>query len=459
MNLTNTKHQQGMVLVSVIIILPFLIMLTVTFLSLAITSFIVVKKDQTRTYAQITADAGVDYALFEISEDENWAGTLSEVTLQSNSNLKTTYLVEVSDIDSDHKLVTSTGRVYKPADQTTPSSTITVKVTLRAVRTGGNYSIVTGVGGLYLSNSAKILGGDVLVNGEIRMSNTSQIGLSNNSVNVEVAHQNCPEVPDATYPRVCNNGEGEEPIVIENSAHIFGSVQANGQINTNSMSNPGLIATSGVSPRALPVHDRAAQVAAVSNNLTGSAASCTTNNGTRTWPANVKITGNVSISHTCKVTVLGDAWITGTLSMTNSGQIIVSDSLGTTRPNIMIDGQSSSLRNTSAIISNSSNTGVQLINYWSNSSCSPNCEDVTGQDLFNSRNVTTINLDNTGGAANSVFYARWSRVLISNTGSIGALVGQTVELQNSGTITFGTTVNPGVGNAYWVISQYRRDPV
>jgi hypothetical protein len=155
---------------------------------------------------------------------------------------------------------------------------------------------------------------------------------------------------------------------------------------------------------------------------------------------------------------MGDAWITGSLYMANSGQIIISDSLGTTRPNIMIDGLLGVFRNGSAIISNSSNTGAQIINYWSVSSCSPDCVDVTGLNLFLSRIVITLALDNTGGAENSIFYSRWSRVLVSNTGAIGALVGQTVQLANSGTITFGTTVSPGTGNAYWVISQYQRDP-
>ena len=451
--------QRGMVLVSIIILFPFLIFLTVSFLTLTINSFSVAKSDQMRTHAQFSADAGVDYALYQISEDEDWPGTLAPLTLQDDTDVKTTYEVSVSVIDNDHKLVTSTGRVYNPASQAAPRSTITVKVTLRAVRAGGNYSIVTGVGGLFLSNSAKILGGDVLVNGEVYMDNTSQIGLTNNPVNVEVAHQNCPAIPDATYPRLCNPGEGGEPVTIGNKAHIYGSVWANDQVSTVGMSDPGLVASSGVEPQALPIHDRTAQKTAAVNNLTGEAASCTTNNGTRTWPANVKITGDVTISHTCQVTIMGDTWITGSLSMLNSGQIIIDDSLSTTQPNIMIDGLLGVMRNGSAIVSNSSNTGAQLINYWSTASCSPDCADVTGLDLFLSRIVPTLILDNTGGATNSIFYSRWSQVLVSNTGSIGALVGQTVSLINSGTITFGTTVNPGTGIAFWVISQYQRDPI
>ncbi len=451
-------NQRGMVLVSIIIILPFLIFLTVSFLTLTMSSFTIAKKDQNRTYAQFSADAGVDYALFQISEDDSWVGTTAPITLQDATDLRTTYEVSVTDVDSDHKLVTSTGRSYSPSSQTEPKSTIIIQATLRAVRSGGTYSIVTGVGGLYMRNSSKILGGDVLVNGEVEMSNTSQIGLSNNPVNIDVAHQNCPVPADANYPRVCNPAENGQPISISNSAKIFGTVKANNQTSGAGMSTPGLVASSGVLPGTMPDHDRVAQKAAAVNNLTGAAASCTTNNGTKTWPANVKITGNVTINKTCKVTILGDVWITGTLSMANSGQIIISNTLGTTRPNIMIDGQNTTFSNGSSIVSNSSATGAQVISYWSAASCSPDCSSVTGMDLFNSRSVKTLDLDNSGGASNTVFYARWSLVQVCNTGAIGALVGQTVELQNSGTITFGTTVSPGTGDAYWVISQYQRDP-
>jgi hypothetical protein len=454
--LTHLK-QQGMVLVSIIILFPFLIFLTVSFLTLTINSFSVAKTDQMRTHAQFSADAGVDYALYQISEDEDWLGTLVPLTLQDSTDARTTYEVRVSVIDNDHKLVTSTGKVYSPGNQTTPRSTITVEVTLRAVRAGGSYSVVTGVGGLYLSNSAKILGGDVLVNGEIQMSNSSQIGLTNNPVNVEVAHQNCPAIPDGTYPRLCNPGEGGQPILISNSAKIYGSVKANGQTITTGLLSPGLVASSGVVARSMPPHDRAAQIATIAVTQTATQASCS--GGTKTWPANLKITGNVSISNTCKVTALGNVWITGTFSITNSSELIVSDTLGSTRPNIMIDGNLASFRNSSTIVSNSSSTGAQVITYWSNSSCSPNCSDVTGVDLYNSRNSSTITLDNSSSGPNSVFYARWSRVEIVNSGQIGALVGQTIQLRNSGTITFGTTVNPGTGNAFWVISQYQRNPI
>jgi hypothetical protein len=224
------------------------------------------------------------------------------------------------------------------------------------------------------------------------------------------------------------------------------------------MSSPGLVAGS-VTPGPLPTHDRIAQKDAVppsdpTRNLTGASASCS-GSQTRTWLANTKITGNVSISSSCTVTVEGNVWITGNLTLSNSARIVVSNSLGSTVPDIMVDGQSISLNNSASIWPNSSLTGVRLINYYSLASCSPDCPSVTGIDLYNSRSVETIRLNNSSAALNSILYARWTGVELNNSGGVGAIVGQTVHLNNSAAITFGSSTTV-IGRTFWVIDGYRR---
>jgi len=445
--------KKGSILLPFIIVIPVLILIIGYYLDLSVANYNIARRDQFHTESQLAADAGADFAMGQISLDQTWAGTAGEVTLHSDTDSKTTYDAAVTDNNADSKTITVTGRTYKPADAASPTTSVTIKVDLRPVRSG-LFSVVTGVGGLYMSNSAKITGGDVFVNGEVSLSNSAQIGLTTNPVNLSVAHQVCPNPPNATYPRVCNSGENGQPITLNNSSHIYGSVSANNQTSGAGMSSPGLVASSGVTPQTLPTHDRDAQKAAVSTNITGAAASCS-GSQTRTWAANTKITGNVTVSNSCVVTILGDVWITGTLTTSNSTQLVVSDSLGTTRPTIMIDGSVVNFRNSSLLKSNASSTGFQIITYRSSPSCSPDCSDVTGQELYNSRNLTTINLDNSASGPNSVFYARWTRVTVNNSGQIGALVGQTIELKNSGTITFGTSV-PGSGTTTWIISGYRR---
>lgn len=444
----------GTILVALLITLPFLILIAASYMALSTQSYRLGKVDQYHTHAQLAADSGADYAVEQLNQDSSWTSTASEIEVHNDGKVRTTFTASVTDVDSTHKTITATGKTYSPISHSTPDASVTIKVDLRSITTG-NYSLVTGVGGLFLSNSAKVVGGSVYVNGEIQMSNSAQIGLSTNYVSVSVANDICPKPPDSLYPRLCTSGENDNPISIQNTAHIYGDVKANYQYNGAGMSNGGLISSSGVPAKTLPIYDRDGQKAAVSTTITGTAASCD-HSETRTWAANTKITGNVTISQNCVVTVLGNVWITGTLTVQNSAIVKVDDSLGTTQPTIMIDGQNgASFENSSQLKSNSSNTGFQIITYWSRASCSPDCSDVTGTDLYNSRNDATITLNNNTEGPNTVFYARWTQVLINNAGQIGALVGQTVSLKNSGTVTFGTSVS-GTGETFWIIDGYRR---
>lgn len=452
-NKHSAAAERGSALLTVIIMFPFLLLIIALYMDLSVASFNQSRGDQYRSHAQLATDAGTDYAVQQINDNGGWTGTASPVEVHNDGVIRTTFQITVTDVDSDTKTITSTGKVYTPVGATVPRSSVTIKTDLRAV-TAGNFSLVTGVGGLYMSNSAKILGGDVHVNGEVSLSNTAQIGLSSNPVNLSVAHQNCPVPADATYPTLCGASAGQ-PITLNNQAHIYGDVKANNQTSGTGMTNPGLTASSGVAALPLPTHDRAAQVAAVATTITGAAASCS-GSQTRTWAANTKITGNVTISNNCVVTVQGDVWITGNFNTSNSTRVIVADSLGATRPSIMIDGSSGAVfSNTSKLVSNASGTGFQVITYRSRASCSPDCANVTGVDLYNSRNDTTISLSNSAEGPNTVFYAKWTRVQVNNSGAIGALIGQTVQLSNTGTITFGTSV-PGGGTVGWVIDNYRR---
>lgn len=444
------QDQRGSMLLIFIITLPFLILLATYYMQLSLTSFQVARLDEFSTKAQLAADAGADYAIQQIAQDNAWTGTAGEQTLHNAPDTRTTYSVTVTDTSATTKRLNITGRTYWPA--TTEARKVNIRVDLRAV-TSGNFSVVSGAGGLTMRNSAKIVGGSVLINGEINLENSAQIGLSTTPLNVNVAHQSCPTPPDATWPRICNSGEAGQPITISNNARIYGTVRANNQTNGTNMLNPGLVAGS-VTPQALPTHDRAAQKAAATNVMTAAAASCSGNQSI-TWPANTRITGDVTVAGSCRVTVQGNVWIQGALTMTQSGQLIVADSLGTTTPTIMVDGQAgATFRNSSALVSNGSQTGFKVITFYSTASCSPDCTSLTGTEAFNSRSITTITLNNSGASPDTLFYSYWTRLDIQQSGSIGAIVGQTLNIANTGTVTFGG--NTGVGNVIWVTNGYRK---
>lgn len=460
MRINLLRNQKGSLLIPIIVIVPMLLLILASYMDLNAASFKLARRDQQHTHAQFAVDAGVEIGVQEINANNSWAGTAGQVDLHNDGTTRTTYEVTVTPNGADNKDMTVIGRAFRPTTSATPESTIRLAINMRAVRSG-EYSVVSGVGGLIMSNNARILGGDVFINGKVTLSNSSQIGLITNPVNLSVAHQSCPSPATATYPVVCNNGENGQPITLNNSSRIYGTVKANNQTTGTGMFSPGLqspyclVPAPGpncVTPEPLPPHDRDAQKLAVTSTITGAAASCSS--GTRTWAANLKIVGNVSISNTCRVTVEGNVWITGTLSLSNSAAMIVADLLNATKPVVMVDGDSARFSNNSVLVSNLSNTGFQIITYKSDASCSPDCANVTGTDLFNSQGDTTIELNNSAAGAHSIFYARWTKVLVNNSGQLGALIGQTVQLSNSGTITFGTSA--GTGTVFWIIDGYRR---
>lgn len=416
--------------------------------------------------AQMAADAGLDDAMNKMNTTTGWTGTGGEVTLldDTSRNLRTTYSVVVNDgADANNKTLVVTAKTYFPASSSTLRVTRKYAMDIKAVTSGtGPTSVSSGVGGLILNANAKISGGDVVVNGKITMSNNSQIGLSTNPVNVRVAHQSCPNPADATYPQVCGAGNGE-PISMGTTAKIYGNVQAKNQTTGTNMFNPGLQPCSPASncdPVTLPSFDRTGFKNTVNSSgqtMTAAQASTCTG-GIVNWPANVKITGDVTTPNNCTVKINGNVWITGSLTPGNNGKLAVQDSLGSTMPNIVVDGSGGiTLSNNATVVPNTVGTGLEFLTFWSSAACSPDCSTVTGTDLYTSQNTQTINLANNGAAPASILYAYWSKVSVSNNGAIGAVAGQTVQLSQNAVINFTSSV-PGSDNRIttWVKRGYMR---
>lgn len=448
-------------------ILPVILVTTlmITLMILAVSSSAVLSYNLStneiyKVNAQFAADAALDKALVDLTIDNTYTGTASEVELMNTGTVRTTYEITVTDgAAPDRKVIRATGRTYA-APISKLRSKRSYELDAQGITSGaGLTSVVSGVGGLVLNSNAKISGGDVIVNGTVNISNNAQIGLQTNPVNVRVAHTNCPQPPDSNYPRVCNSGENGQPITIGSTGKVYGEVRATNQTNGTNMFNPGLIANQTVPPTTLPDYDRTGQKNAVTTTLppTDATIACG-NNQTVTWPANLKITGDVSLGNNCTVNLSGHVWITGNLMFGNNSKIIVSTALGTSRPTIMVDGSGGIDMNNNAIIQpNANGTGIYFITYWANAACSPDCSTLTGPALANSQTVRTIRLGNGSSAQNSILYSRWSKIVVSNNGAIGAVAGQTVELGENAVISFTSSI-PGSTTAYttWVKRGYMR---
>lgn len=449
----------GMILPTLIVV-----MLIVMVVGLSLSAFVMAQLQRTSrgvmvANAMLAAEAGAEQSLHNLNEDVTFTGFDTEQTFTDNDDGKATYETRVENGSiSNEKIITSTGRYYAPS----APSEVVVKRSVEIVVVGtttNDYSVQTGPGGLIMGNQATIANGDVHINGYLEMSNQSRIGSEDNPSKVYVAHHNCPEPPDSNYPELCDSSAGE-PISIVSPAHIYGEVHANNQTNGDHMSDPGLVSSSGVESVSLPDFDRTSLAQTINDagqDVQANTASCTQNNGNKAWLANTRITqSDVEISKNCTVTIEGDVWIDNNLVMRNTGTIQVNDGL-TEPPIVMIDGSSGiEMRNSSRVLTNSDGVGVRFITFHSAASCSPDCgnDEVNGEDLYNSRDIVTVRLRNSSLAAGTTFYARWTKAHLNQSGAIGSVQAQTVELSNTGNISFGTELSSG--ETIWAIKNYQQ---
>jgi hypothetical protein len=477
--------QDGFILLLTLVEGMVFILILTGIAQLALTNLTAAKRSFQSLTALQVAEAGADAAVFNVNLNANAGGSYTGTTApvngacglatssQSSGNavtfindtahgkltyencvVDTSLIVDPNDATKNRyeKTVYSVGKIYQPATSTAPRAVKRVKLILEG-GPAGDYSVETGPGGLVMSNSSTITNGNVYVGGYISMTNTSQIGSAAAPLIINAANYNCPTTaPYTGYPQLCAVGE---PISIGNSAHIYGTVNANGQTTTTNMTNPGLSQTSGVLPVTLPTYDRAAQKTRVANTVNGNQ-SCS-GNGTLTFAANTKINGDLTAGNNCVITTQGDLWITGNISFTQKAVIQPSAAL-TTAPTVMVDGSAGiSLSQQSGVAANTGGVGISFITFYAVAGCSPNCSSLTGQELINSMAVTTIDLSNQSLSAGSSFYAYWSAINVGQGGSLGAILAQKIILSNSGSVSFSNT--QGASTYSWSVHYYEEMPV
>jgi hypothetical protein len=454
------QQEEGYVLLLTLITTIFLFIALSGILSLSVSNLSGAKRSMFDTEALYAAEMGVDNAMYQLnSSNGSYTGTTScpigssgaKTAFSSTVKGKGTYQTCITAGGVAHEyIIYSTGTVYRTASATAAVSVRKLKVVVTGTAVSSTYFVQTGPGGLIMSNSASILGTNIAIGGYLTMSNSAKIGSMTQPVtSLTVANERCPTTGGATYPQICANGANPNPITMGGTSHIYGNVTANNQTNTYSsaITNGGVVGTSGAVPPTLPSYDRVAQVNAVTNNLTGANASCSGNGTTVTWPANVKITGNVTTANSCHIIVTGNAWITGKFSMSNSSDIKPA-STATTAPVIMVDGSGGvSTGQTSSIGVNSTNVGLEFITFYSAGSCTTGttsgtyCDTLTGDNLKTTQATTTISLGNQSSAPGAILFAKYTEADLAQGGSIGAVNAQTINLSNSSTITVsGVTV-------------------
>ncbi len=492
------NSQRGVILVGAIIVTTFFLTIALAIAGLGLTHYSSTRHTLLASDAQNVADAGADAFMSSLASSSTYQGTnnapatatnscsgytSSPVTLVNNATQgKITYSTCVQNGSiANEKLVFSTSKLYIPATNTTPTVTREVELVVHATTTAG-YGLLTGPGGLTLSNSAAIAGSQVYIGGQLTMNNSSSIGTAANPATVYIADLACGT--GAAYPSTCAQGAGPAGdaavLCCGASPMIYGAVHIvnfpvpaptqsqnyNENRTGNLMTSPGLVDNT-VPAISLPADNRTSTLGTCTTGGGGapqhcsnfpterlaSTADCPYGQTTTTWAAGTHFYGgNINVDQSCQVTVGGPIWIDGNLVLSNSATLAVASGLSAA-PSLFIDGSSGfEPSNSSALTTNSSGVGFAVTTFWSAASCSPNCTSVTGSDLSSSVNHTTILMSNSFKGTGSSFYARWSNVNTNNSSSAGSLMGQSITINNAGTITLGSSSAGATGT--WAVTHY-----
>ena len=459
------ENESGWFLISVIVMMLFLTSIGLSLAWLVALQFQHTKLEEQDQNTQLTAEAGIEQSVYQLNQNNTFTGFSSAQTFfnDSTQGMGTFTSTITTNSDGTSKTIISTANLYLNGSST-PYLTRKIKVIVVGTNSSGD-GVVTGPGGLIMSGEANFTNANLDVGGTLTMSGSAIIGTPTVPVTVDVANDSCPSGPNpgSTFPQVCS---GTQPISMSGTSLIYGSVCATGQTtNPNNAIQPGTggqgLESGCVAPvPSQPTYDRQSQINAVSTTASGSSTTYVCGSGTNTsnWPANLKLTGNVSISSHCEITLNGPVWITGNLVFGGSSAFIVSPSVGTTTPIIMVDG-TINLHGSATVDANASKTSVEFIDFECSLSnvvtegCSSASSTVTGTDLYNSSRVNTISVNGSANVPGVVFDAYWSEVTLSGSGNMGAAIGQTVDLAGGGTVISGTILN--TGSLTWTITSYQ----
>jgi Tfp pilus assembly protein PilX len=143
-------NNQGMMLVSIMIITAVLVLIGFSLASFTISQYSISNKKVFTANALMVAEAGIEQAVLETNQNENFTGHTSEQVFFNNATQgRGTYTTTITNLsDTNAKQIVSTGKVYRE-NSTTVESTRIVKVTIVGTSSNG-YSVHTGPGGLIL---------------------------------------------------------------------------------------------------------------------------------------------------------------------------------------------------------------------------------------------------------------------------------------------------------------------
>ncbi len=404
----------GYVLLLSLVFLGVFSVAATAYLSLVTTSARSARYDVASAGALALAEAGMDKAIYQLNQNSSYSG-------ESNTSLGDgVFTVAVSNVDSQTKMITSTG--YVPNSQTpTATKIIKAKVGIDSSTVSFNYGIQSGNGGFSMENSSKVVG-NVFSSGSVT-------GTGANYIYGDVVSSGASglvygiHATSSVYAHTIGK-TGVTTIVDKNAYYVT-------KVNTTvtGTSYPNSPDQESVD---LPISDEQigeweALAAAGGTSTACSGGLYSISSGSVTLGP-IKIPCDLTISNSAVVTIAGHIWVTGNIIVQNSAIVKMAPSLGAQNVAIIADNPSNRLTSSTIKIKNTAtfqNSGtpgsfVFLI--------SQNNSAETGGD------EEAFELSNSASAL--VAYAAHGLIPISNSVSLKEVTAYKIKLKNSASVIY-----------------------
>lgn len=182
----HTNNQKGSILVTILTVMIFLSIMVMSIASLVSSNVIRARGRVLLLQAQYTAESGADVAIAYLNSDpaSSYTGTSSDVNVLTTSRYKATFSTTVTaGATNKQRIITSIGKVYAPANASTPRYTRKIRVTTERSATTTASSMVSRNIITVASSVKDLYAKDIFVNGYIVLNkNTTNIIAENITV-------------------------------------------------------------------------------------------------------------------------------------------------------------------------------------------------------------------------------------------------------------------------------------
>jgi hypothetical protein len=435
-------NESGFTMTSALLLIVSFTLIGLSIAAFSASHFASARRSLAALNALAVAEAGADHFMFNLNEDDNYTGSAGEIDLFNDAvKGRGTYQTSVQPgALSNEKIVSSTGKIYLPANSVKPLLTRKVRLIVRGTQPF-NYALQTGTGPIYMYGNTGFSSARLYSNDFIR--------IQDNGVTISGEFWVAGKDPTSGANECSIKGNGNSSVGSGSVLDVRYKV-----INNCGMNTAGATVIENdvtVTPEPLPTVDRATILAGITANQACNTIQNTPYEIKKAHYPNNSPDNTVDPAPACvdfqlrknaTYTLKGDAHIRG--NVTIDGNTIKADDSLTTDVTVLVEGKLTIKGNGASVIPNANGIAVTFVTY--------DPTDSNGDKTL----PNALTVQDNSLSLNARFLALNGSLGFKGRGSIGPIAGKSMVIDANGTITFLEPNSIPVNPDTWDVISYQQ---